>query len=176
MIELWLCTDSSAEAYGVERALKRLQLRIYPDIIALSGAYLAYSQMYEQCKAEQIYACNQYSKMHLAVQVWPSQPQSPAPHLDGPSPTGNPGKMTLHRQHPIGCPVNMTWRHQAWRHVRFGLCCCCRRGMLQRTWGSSWRSLGTRWSRAGMRFWKHIGSCWIWRIAPLQGYEPRIRG
>ena len=77
MVELWLCTDSSAEANGVERALKRLQHRIYPDIISLSQAYLAYSQMYKQCKADQIHACTQYSKMYLAVQVQPSQSLNP---------------------------------------------------------------------------------------------------
>ena len=78
MVELWLCTDSSAEADGVESALKRLQHRIYPDIISLSQAYLAYSQMYEQCKADQMHACTQYSKMYLAIQVWPIQPLTPA--------------------------------------------------------------------------------------------------
>ena len=74
MVELWLCTDSSAEADSVEKALKRLQLRIYPDIIAFGRAYAAYSQMYEQCKANQIDACTQYGKMYLAIQVLPSQP------------------------------------------------------------------------------------------------------
>ena len=81
MVELWLCTDSLAEADNVEKALKRLQLRIYPDIVAFSQAYLAYSQMYEQCKADQIDACTQYSKMYLAVQVWPSQALSLAWHF-----------------------------------------------------------------------------------------------
>ncbi len=77
VVELWLCTDSSAEADSVEKALKRLQLRIYPDIVAFGQAYAAYSQMYEQCKADQIDACTQYSNMYLAVQVWPLQPLSP---------------------------------------------------------------------------------------------------
>ena len=73
MVELWLCTDSAAEAGSVASALKRLQLRIYPDIVALSQAYMAYSQMYEQCKADQTHACSQYGQMYLAVQVWLNQ-------------------------------------------------------------------------------------------------------
>ena len=74
VVELWLCTDSAAEANSVESALKRLQLRIYPDIIGLSQAFMAYSRTYEQCKADQIDACAQYSKAYMAVQVWLTQP------------------------------------------------------------------------------------------------------
>ena len=70
VLELWLATDSAAEAADVEKALTRLQLRSYPDILALSQAFMTYSQMYEQCKADQIEACSQYTKMYLAVQVW----------------------------------------------------------------------------------------------------------
>ena len=80
VVELWLRTDSAAEANSVESALKRLQLRIYPDIIGLSQAFMAYSRMYEQCKADQIDACAQYSKAYMAVQVWLTQPLP----MDGP--------------------------------------------------------------------------------------------
>ena len=69
VLEVWLCTDSSAEAQDIERALKIMQQRIYPDILALSRAFTAYSELYEQCKTGQIEACARYSSAYSAVQV-----------------------------------------------------------------------------------------------------------
>ncbi len=69
VLEVWLCTDSCAEAQDVERALNIMQRRIYPDILALSRAFTAYRELYEQCKTGQIEACTRYSSAYSAVQV-----------------------------------------------------------------------------------------------------------
>lgn len=62
-------TESAGAAIEMERALQRLQKRIYPDIMALCASFTAYAQMYEQCKADQIDALAQYGALYTAVQA-----------------------------------------------------------------------------------------------------------
>ena len=49
-----------------------MQQRNYPDILALSRAFTAYSELYEQCKTGQMEACARYCTAYSAVQVYRS--------------------------------------------------------------------------------------------------------
>ena len=69
VLEVSLCTDSVDEAIELEAALKLLQRRTYPDIMALSAAFATYLEMYEQAKVDQIAACTEFSSLHTAIQV-----------------------------------------------------------------------------------------------------------
>ena len=69
MLEVSICTDSIDEAIELEAALKLLQRRTYPDIMALSAAFATYLEMYEQAKVDQIAACTEFSSLHTAIQV-----------------------------------------------------------------------------------------------------------